>query len=187
MYADGTLTNYFWRLLPRSHSGSIHPVGWIKGDAVAVSQSQVLQALSVWEGCDSQLIYAHPTHLPSPGRTTQGGSTALTCTHLHSTALRWTQRAQVTQSCSFSPYDQIGLCQYSMVHTIQGSLLLAPGPQSIQEQPPGLLSCSSWWHQSPQAPEVHSSLQLLGTALSSHSVLLHTHLEQRAHPHIRQI
>lgn len=59
MYADGILTNYFGRLLPRSHSGSIHPVGWIKGDAVAVSQSQVLQALSVREGCDSQLIHAH--------------------------------------------------------------------------------------------------------------------------------
>lgn len=56
----------------------------------------------------------------------------------------------------------IGVCWYSMTHTIYMSLLLlALDLQSIQEEPPVPLPCSSCWHQHPRAPEVHGSLQLL--------------------------
>lgn len=49
MNADGTLTDNFGRLLQRSHSHNIHPVVWIKGDVVAVSQSQILhQVVASW-------------------------------------------------------------------------------------------------------------------------------------------
>lgn len=193
MNADGTLTSYLGRLLQRSHSHSIHPVGRIKGDVVAVSQSQVLhQLVASWSihcQCEEDVTGACPCSSHTSAQPCQVNTEGKHCLYLHPP----TQCSSQVNTTSTDDPVLFLLSWWSgwslpVQYGTHNTWITAAGPGSsaYSEQPPGLLSCSSWWHQTLQAPEVHSSLQLLSTALSSHSILIPTHLEQRAHPHKRQ-
>lgn len=81
------------------------------------------------------------------------------------TALRWTWTAWVAQSCSSCPADQDWslLVQYGTWY--MGHCCCWP-PQSLQEQPPVPLSCSSCWLVAPTSPRGSQLTPSAGTQTS---------------------